>query len=63
MPSANAPRNTHIQTGSWDTVRRSDVSRRTFNPIRDVLSRPVQPLSTPKSTKEPISLSIGKSTN
>ncbi|KAJ1942656.1 hypothetical protein GGF37_003018, partial [Kickxella alabastrina] len=50
------------QPGGWDTVPASEVSRRTFNPIRDVLSRPVQPLSTPKSTEEIISLSIGDPT-
>ncbi|KAJ2389923.1 hypothetical protein GGI05_003361 [Coemansia sp. RSA 2603] len=61
MPSANEPRNTQ-KPGGWGTIASSDVSRRTFNPIRDVLSRPVQPLATPKSTKEPISLSIGDPT-
>ncbi|KAJ1893477.1 hypothetical protein LPJ66_005735, partial [Kickxella alabastrina] len=54
-PSVSQPRR-------WDAVPASEVSRRTFNPIRDVLSRPVQPLSTPKSTKEIISLSIGDPT-
>ncbi|KAJ2707022.1 hypothetical protein FB645_001163 [Coemansia sp. IMI 203386] len=62
MPSANVPKDTRHQPAGWAPVPSSDVSRRTFNPIRDVLSRPVQPLSTPKSTNEPISLSIGDPT-
>ncbi|KAJ2727010.1 hypothetical protein GGI07_000127 [Coemansia sp. Benny D115] len=61
MPSANVSTNTQ-QSGGWGVVASSDVSRRTFNPIRDVLSRPVQALSTPKSTKDLISLSIGDPT-
>ncbi|KAJ1932970.1 hypothetical protein EC988_009277, partial [Linderina pennispora] len=59
MPSANE---SATSTGPWGTIASSDVSRRTFNPIRDVLTRPVQPLSTPKSTKEMLSLSIGDPT-
>ncbi|KAJ2370796.1 hypothetical protein H4S02_009753 [Coemansia sp. RSA 2611] len=60
MPSTNGISN--VPSGSWGTVSSSDVSRRTFNPIRDVLSRPVKPLSTPQSTKDLISLSIGDPT-
>ncbi|KAI9475029.1 hypothetical protein LPJ78_002870 [Coemansia sp. RSA 989] len=59
MPSANG---NNVSSGNWDTISPSDVSRRTFNPIRDVLSRPVKPLSTPRSTKDMISLSIGDPT-
>lgn len=46
----------------WGQIPSSQVARRTFNPIRNVLSRPVETLSTPKSTKDPISLSIGDPT-
>ncbi|KAJ1728520.1 hypothetical protein LPJ61_003995, partial [Coemansia biformis] len=60
MPTVNG--SSSAQPGGWGTIQASDVARRTFNPIRDVLSRPVQPLSAPKSTKEPISLSIGDPT-
>ncbi|KAJ2557185.1 hypothetical protein EV175_001493, partial [Coemansia sp. RSA 1933] len=60
MPSTNAA--TGSSDSTWGTIPASDVSLRTFNPIRDVLSRPVKPLSTPKSTKDPISLSIGDPT-
>ncbi|KAJ2713882.1 hypothetical protein H4R19_002027 [Coemansia spiralis] len=60
MPTVNGT--SHATPGGWAAIQPSDVTRRTFNPIRDVLSRPVQPLSTPKSTKEPISLSIGDPT-
>ncbi|KAJ1959148.1 hypothetical protein GGI12_004488, partial [Dipsacomyces acuminosporus] len=59
MPAANG---TSTALGSWGMIPASDVSRRTSNPIRNVLSRPVAPLSTPKSTKETISLSIGDPT-
>ncbi|KAI8320599.1 putative tyrosine aminotransferase [Martensiomyces pterosporus] len=59
MPTVNE---TSPASSTWGAIPASDVSRRTFNPIRDVLTRPVQPLSTPKSTKEPISLSIGDPT-
>ncbi|KAJ1996240.1 hypothetical protein GGI25_002230 [Coemansia spiralis] len=59
MPSTNG---TVAPTSSWGTIPSSDVSRRTFNPIREVLSRPVQPLATVKSSNDPISLSIGDPT-
>ncbi|KAJ2615749.1 hypothetical protein H4S08_001107 [Coemansia sp. RSA 1365] len=61
MPSSTNETSNTV-SGGWGTIQPSDVSRRTFNPIRDILSRPVQPLSTPKSIKPPISLSIGDPT-
>ncbi|KAJ2394430.1 hypothetical protein GGI23_004686 [Coemansia sp. RSA 2559] len=60
MPSTNAA--AAPSNSTWGTIPASDVSCRTFNPIRDVISRPMKPLSTPKSTKEQISLSIGDPT-
>ncbi|KAJ2498313.1 hypothetical protein GGH96_004404 [Coemansia sp. RSA 1972] len=59
MPSTDR---TNVPVSDWGTISSSDVSRRTFNPIRDVLSRPVKPLSTPQSTNDLISLSIGDPT-
>ncbi|KAJ2769208.1 hypothetical protein IWQ56_002642 [Coemansia nantahalensis] len=60
MPTANGT--SHAAPGAWAAIQPSDVARRTFNPIRDVLGRPVEPLSTPRSSKDPISLSIGDPT-
>ncbi|KAJ2588428.1 hypothetical protein EV177_009421 [Coemansia sp. RSA 1804] len=60
MPSTDAA--TAPASSTWGALPASDVSRRTFNPIRDVLSRPMLPQSTPKSSKDPISLSIGDPT-
>ncbi|KAJ2663271.1 hypothetical protein IWW48_001373 [Coemansia sp. RSA 1200] len=60
MPSTDAA--TALASSTWGAIPASDVSRRTFNPIRDVLSRPMLPQATPKSSKDPISLSIGDPT-
>ncbi|KAJ2833932.1 hypothetical protein GGI24_000621 [Coemansia furcata] len=61
MPSTNGT-NAVQNSGSWGTIPTSDVARRTFNPIRDILTRPMRPLDSPKSPKELISLSIGDPT-
>ncbi|KAJ2001496.1 hypothetical protein GGI04_003711 [Coemansia thaxteri] len=61
MPSANGT-NAPQKPGGWGTIPTSDVARRTFNPIRDILTRPVRPLASPQSSKDLLSLSIGDPT-
>ncbi|KAJ1677698.1 hypothetical protein EV182_005617, partial [Spiromyces aspiralis] len=54
---------TDISTGKgWSKIPRSAVSRRTINPIRDVLSRPIPAQALPESTEPMLSLSIGDPT-
>ncbi|KAJ2339670.1 hypothetical protein GGH91_004413, partial [Coemansia sp. RSA 2671] len=61
MPSTNGT-NAVQKSSSWGAIPVSDVASRTFNPIRDILTRPVRPLASPKCTKELLSLSIGDPT-
>ncbi|KAJ2324767.1 hypothetical protein GGH92_010606, partial [Coemansia sp. RSA 2673] len=61
MPSTNGT-NAVQKSSGWGTIPTSDVARRTFNPIRDILTRPVRPLASPKSSKDLLSLSIGDPT-